>query len=55
MIKGPNRCRNPLFIDMLRKVSLHAGGVYTGPEGNVIGLLYSARDRIDTQLESGYW
>ncbi len=43
--------RNPLFINMLKEVSLHTGGVYTGPAGNAVheqGLLHSARDRIDT-------
>ena len=48
-------CRDSLFINMLKKVGQHTGGVYTGPAGDDLykqSLLDGGRGRIDEQLES---
>ena len=46
-------CRNPVFKEMLREVSLTRGGLYTGPAYNALreGLLERAKGQITQQLQ----
>ena len=46
-------CRNPVFKEMLREVSLTRGGLYRGPAYNALreGLLERAKEQITQQLQ----
>jgi hypothetical protein len=46
-------CRNPLFKDVLKRISLYKGGMYTGPAYNALceELLTRAEQHVIDELE----